>query len=269
VVSAPEAEVTCRLRVTYIGHATLLLELGSVRILTDPNFDSRLGWILPRVSPPGIALDQLPVIDGLLLTHAHADHLSYRSLQALPAGIAIYAPPSVAHSLKRRGHTQVVPIARGDSVHIGPVQITAGEARHVGARYSIDRWRAEANMYTLVSDRVSCFFAGDTGVTGSTAEFVGKQLGSRRLDVAFLPIGYAPWWKRKAFRRGHLMPTDALTLFEQLRARYLIPYHWGTFRHVTSGPHDAIRILRAELARFARGSDVRVLPPGSVFELVD
>ncbi|HMG00529.1 MAG TPA: MBL fold metallo-hydrolase [Gemmatimonadaceae bacterium] len=77
------------LRVTYIGHATLLIEIGGKRILTDPNFDPALGKFLARVSAPGIALDALPKLDAILLTHAHADHLSFDSLDALPADIPL------------------------------------------------------------------------------------------------------------------------------------------------------------------------------------
>ena len=85
--------------------------------------------------------------------------------------------------------------------------------------------------------------------------------------MALLPIGHAPWWKLEGFRKGHLTTTDALTLFERLGARYLIPYHWGTFDHVTSKAHDAINRLRAELPGHSREADVRVLEPGMAFEL--
>jgi L-ascorbate metabolism protein UlaG (beta-lactamase superfamily) len=86
----------------------------------------------------------------------------------------------------------------------------------------------------------------------------------RRVDVALLPIGFAPRWKEYFFRRGHLTAADALSLFEQLNARTFIPFHWGTFRHITSGPHDAIRVLRSLLDGHGRASQVKILPPGEM-----
>ncbi|HEX6535721.1 MAG TPA: MBL fold metallo-hydrolase [Gemmatimonadaceae bacterium] len=257
------------MRITYVGHATLLLELAGVRILTDPNFDPRLAGILPRVSPPGIPLEELPKLDALLLTHAHADHLSFASLDALPSDIPLYAPPAVARWLRRRGYAHAEPIAPSESVTIGELRVTAAAARHLGARYAVDRWRSAANMYLLDAGRRACFFAGDTALTADSHRIVEHELRARArsLDVALLPIGHAPWWKRTAFRRGHLTPDDALTLFEKLGARYFIPYHWGTFRHVTSGAFDAIRQLRGRLEAHHRRHDVKILEPGTSFEL--
>src|SRR5215217_7409076 len=107
------------MRITYIGHATLLLELGGVTILTDPNFDPKLGRILPRVSPPGIALANLPALDAILLTHAHADHLSFDSLERLPKHIPLLAPPVVAKWLRRLGYAHAVDLAPDESTRVG------------------------------------------------------------------------------------------------------------------------------------------------------
>src|SRR4030081_3882492 len=113
------------LRVTYIGHATLLIEIGGKRLLTDPNFDPALGKFLPRVSAPGIALDALPSLDAILLTHAHADHLSLDSLDALPEDIPLFAPPVIAKWLKKQGYSHAVGIAPGEGAEVHGVKIQA------------------------------------------------------------------------------------------------------------------------------------------------
>jgi len=255
------------MRITYIGHATLLLELGGLTILTDPNFDPKLGRILPRVSAPGIALDKLPALDAILLTHAHADHLSFDSLDRLPHDIPLFAPPVVAKWLRRLGHAHAVDLPAGEKAQLGAVAIHAAGATHRGNRYGYDRWRSSANMYLLDAGETA-FFAGDTALVGDTHHLVERVLWKtgRELDLAMLPIGYAPWWK-PGFRKGHLTHDDALTLFERLRARVFMPYHWGTFRHVTSTAHDAINRLRERLKSHHLSGAVRIVEPGDSLEL--
>src|SRR3954466_14698345 len=130
------------MKVTYIGHATLLIEIGGVRLLTDPNFDPKLGRILPRVAPPGIELDALPKLDAVLLTHAHADHLSFDSLGRLPKGTPIYAPPVIADWLRGLGYRDALPLSPGAALTLGAVRVDAAVATHKGNRYGFDRWRA-------------------------------------------------------------------------------------------------------------------------------
>ena len=255
------------MKITYIGHATLLLEVGGATILTDPNFDPRLGRLLPRVSSPGIALEDLPALDAILLTHAHADHLSFDTLQRLRPSVPILAPPVIARWLRKLGYQTAVELESGTSAHIGNVTIHAEIAMHRGSRYGVDRWRSAANMY-LLDGGETIFFAGDTALTPETHTLVKRVLwdSDRTLDLALLPIGYAPRWK-PGFRRGHLTPDDALELFERLRARAFVPYHWGTFRHVTSTAYDAIRRLRQRLESHHRAADVRILEPGESLQL--
>jgi L-ascorbate metabolism protein UlaG (beta-lactamase superfamily) len=256
------------MRITYIGHATLLIKVGGRTFLTDPNFDPKLGKLLPRVSAPGIALDKLPPVDAVFITHAHADHLSFDSLRGLVKGTPMYAPHAIAKWLTRKGFANVASLSPGDLLQLDGVSVRAAAATHKGHRYGVDRWRGTANMYLFVTKDVSCFFAGDTALMADTTHMIDYHLSphGRRLDVALLPIGLAPWWK-PGFRKGHLTTSDALTLFERLGAKYLIPYHWGTFDHVTSKAHDAIDRLRVQLREHSRNADVRILEPGMTFQL--
>lgn len=251
------------MRVTYIGHATLLIEMSGLRLLTDPNFDPKLGRFLPRVSAPGIALDALPKLDAVLVTHAHADHLSFDSLGRLPSSTPVYAPPAIATWLNRMGFRNANPLAPGEELKVGPLRVNAAMATHRGHRYGVDRWRGDASMYLITSETQSCFFAGDTALTDDTHHLVERHLWKtgRSLDLALLPIGYAPWWK-PGFRKGHLTHDDALVLFERLKARVLVPYHWGTFHHVTSTAFDAIDRLRVQLESHHLADSVRILEPG-------
>jgi L-ascorbate metabolism protein UlaG (beta-lactamase superfamily) len=116
-------------------------------------------------------------------------------------------------------------------------------------------------MYLLDDGTVSVLFTGDTALTPDAVKMV-QTISPRRVDVALLPIGFAPRWKESSFRRGHLTAADALSMFEQLNAKIFVPFHWGTFRHITSGAYDAIRVLRSLLESHARASQVKILSPG-------
>jgi L-ascorbate metabolism protein UlaG (beta-lactamase superfamily) len=146
------------------------------------------------------------------------------------------------------------------------VTVYVGAAAHQGSRYGFDRWggRGASNTYLMDGGSQSVFFGGDTGLRPHSHSMVSEILSraNRRLDVALLPIGYSSWWK-PGFRRHHLSPADALLLFDRLQARVLVPYHWGTFHHLTSGPFDAVRQLERLLPRYPQRDNVRLVAPGT------
>jgi len=142
------------MRITYIGHAKLLIELADRIFLTDPNFELTLGRFLPRVSPPGVSISALPRIDAIIVTHAHADNLSFKSLDELPQDVPIFAPPAISKWLQKRGYLMAREVAAGESIQSGQVEIQAGAATHKGSRYAVDRWRSAANTYLFMTNDV-------------------------------------------------------------------------------------------------------------------
>jgi L-ascorbate metabolism protein UlaG (beta-lactamase superfamily) len=236
-------------RITFIGHATVLIEMGGMRLLTDPIFGARLDDA-----------------DAVLLTHAHVDHLSFEILATLPRTTPVYAPAALVAWLRRRCGANAQPLDVGDSITTHGVTITAGAARHNGARYGVDRWHSATNFYLCDDGTNSCFFAGDTALTRSANEMIARlHASNRQLDVAILPISHAPWW-HPGLRHGHLTWRDSLSLFEQLASRYFVPCHWGTFRFPDSGPFDAIRRLRLGLETYPLAHRVKIIEPGESFE---
>jgi L-ascorbate metabolism protein UlaG (beta-lactamase superfamily) len=207
--------------VTYVGHATVLVRLDGVSILTDPVYSSRL--ILPkRLVAPGVALDALPPLDVVLVSHGHMDHLDVPTHRRLPKhGTIAVVAKNLSDLVAGCGYRDVVELAWGDHVTVRDVRITALPVKHWGTR---NLWPDDRGWTGFLVEHAhgTVFFPGDT------AYFPGfREYGRRHaIDVALLPIGaYEP----PAFRRVHMNPEDALQTLVDLDARWMIPIHWGTF----------------------------------------
>jgi L-ascorbate metabolism protein UlaG (beta-lactamase superfamily) len=207
--------------VTYVGHATALIRMDGVNVLTDPVYSSRL--VLPkRLVAPGVALDALPRLDVVLVSHGHMDHLDVPTHRKLPKnGTVAVVAKNLADLVARHGYRDVIELPWGETITVRDVRITAVPVKHWGTRnvWPDDRgWTG----FVLEHDGGTVFFPGDT------AYFPGFRDYGRRwsIDVALLPIGaYEP----PAFRRVHMNPEDALAALVDLDAGAMVPIHWGTF----------------------------------------
>lgn len=252
--------------VRWLGHATTLVELDGVRLLTDPLLTDRLvPFVRRRVPSLGEPPDRAQSVDAVLISHAHQDHLHLPSLRRLRPGTRLIVPAGTASWLRRRGFSppvfeQVEEVRPGDLLRVGGVTVHVTPAEHHGFRIPFGP-RAVALGY-LVQGASSVYFGGDTDLFPGMAEFPGLVGG--RLDLALLPVGgWGP-----TLRGGHMDPERAAQALRLLQPRAAIPIHWGTYwpvglsrvrRHRFALPGEAFRAASAEMAPDV---DVRVLRPG-------
>ncbi len=246
------------LAVTWIGHATALLELDGVRILTDPALGNRVG-MLRRIANP-VRRELIEQIDAVALSHLHADHADLRSLRALGASTRVLAPTGAGHWLRRRGFSRVEELGVGETLDVGGVRVSATPASH-DAR----RWPGGVSADPLgfvFAGSQSCYFAGDTDIFDDMSKLSGT------IDLALLPVaGWGP-----VLGPGHLDPARAAKAAALIAPRVAVPIHWGTLalpapaRRPADGERPA-REFAALVARDAPDVDVRVLQPGERTEL--
>jgi len=201
---------------TFLGHATVLIEMNGVRILTDPILVDRLGF-LTRVAP---TLDRAlyQAVDLVLISHLHLDHLDRLSLARLDPEPEIVVCPGGAGLARSWGWQRVMELAPGERHRVGDVVVTATPAAHPGARPPFGP-RGTAVGYLLEAGETRIYFAGDTDLFPEM-----RSLVSGELDVALVPIG--GWGPRLG--AGHLDPTRAAEAVVRLGPRYAVPIHWGT-----------------------------------------
>ncbi|HUL02702.1 MAG TPA: MBL fold metallo-hydrolase [Gemmatimonadales bacterium] len=233
---------------TWIGHATFLIQIGGLNLITDPMFGSRaspLPFAGPRRHvPPAIDLDALPPLDGVLLSHNHYDHLDDHSVRRLAArhpAAAWFAPLGVAAFLARRGARQVRELDWWEETRLGSLALACTPAQHFSARSMQDRDETLWCGWSVAAAARQLFFAGDTGHHPEFAA-IGERFGP--FHAALLPIGaYEPRW---FMRPVHMNPEDAVQAYRELhqsrppiggRPAVMVGMHWGTFR-LTDEPLD-------------------------------
>lgn len=202
-------------RITYVGHATLLIELEKVRILTDPLFRTRILHLhrQHKEVDPMLYKD----VDAVLISHIHPDHLDLPSLNLFDRDANIIVPVGAKRLLQQRGFHQVIELSLEEEVKVGNLNVHATHAKHDGTRFKFGT-SAETLGY-IIEGEERIYFAGDTQLF---PEMVGI---GENLDVALLPV----WGWGPNLGPGHLNPYQAAEALRLLRPRIAIPIHWGTF----------------------------------------
>ena len=238
------------LRVTMVNHATVLLQLDSLNILTDPVWSERVGLEgevgVPRHRAPGIDFDSLPSIDIVLLSHDHYDHMDLPTLLRLqrrfhPRIVTGLGNPAYLATKGVRGAEQ---LDWWQSAQLGRgVRVTAVPARHWSGRSLSDRYERLWEGFVIEGTRDTLYFAGDTGWGRMYGELHARW---SRFALELLPV--APFRPRWYMARKHLSPDDAVRVAQITRSGTMIPIHWGTFELGDDGESEAVDTLRAAVA---------------------
>lgn len=207
--------------ITWIGHASFLVQFTDLNVLIDPNFANWL-FLLKRLKRCGFKFEHLPRIDLVLLTHAHFDHFHKPTLRKLPHPKIGVMPWGVGDLAQHLGFERVIELEWWESFSHKEWKVTLTPSKHWGARTLRDEHRGYGG-FILEHQGRKIYHAGDS------AYFEGfKEIGEKcSPEIALLPIGaYYP----KSFRNVHMGPDEAIKVFKDLGANWLVPMHYGTFR---------------------------------------
>ena len=216
--------------ITWVGHATLLVQVDGLNVLTDPQWSDRAGptsWLGPRrLGPPGLAFEALPRIDVVVISHDHYDHLDLPTVKRLAAAHdpLFIVPLGLKPWFADNGMTRVEELDWWQEREHGGVRFTCVPAQHFSQRSFWDANRRLWASWAIAGREKRLYFAGDTGYFAGFKE-AGRRLGP--FDVAALPIGaYVP---AEIMKWVHVTPEESVQAFVDLSARTMVAMHWGTF----------------------------------------
>jgi L-ascorbate metabolism protein UlaG (beta-lactamase superfamily) len=238
---------------TWIGHASFLISWRGLNILVDPIWSLWLK-VVKRIRRPGIRIDHLPAIDLVLVTHAHFDHLDRRTLRRVASAQPIVVPLGVGSLVHDLGFNRVHELSEWEQLDIGDITITLTPCHHWGARVLHDSHRGFGGFHLRLGQR-TVLHCGDSAYFSGFQE-IGTKLP---IEIALLPIGaYEPPSRREV----HMNPEQAVQAFRDLRAKYMVPMHYGSFRLSYEPLHEPLDRLRREVQRQQVGEAVKVLKEG-------
>jgi L-ascorbate metabolism protein UlaG (beta-lactamase superfamily) len=228
-----------QMALTWIGHASFLVQFTDLNVLIDPNFANWL-FLLKRIRRSGLKIEHLPPIDLVLLTHAHFDHFHKPTLRRLPHPKIAVMPWGMADLARDLGFGRIVELDWWETFTHRDWRVTLTPCRHWGARMLRDDHRGYGG-FILEHQGRRIYHAGDSAYFGGF-----KEIGQHRPpEIALLPIGA---YKPESFRNVHMGPDEALQVFKDLRAQWMVPMHYGTFKLSFEDLDEPPRWLR-EIAR--------------------
>ncbi|MGH7389148.1 MAG: MBL fold metallo-hydrolase [Candidatus Rokuibacteriota bacterium] len=256
--------------ITWIGHSTFLVQIDGVNILTDPIWSDRASPVTfagpRRLVPPGMRFEDLPRVHAVVISHDHYDHLDEATVRriALEHRARFFVPLGLEAWLADLGITDVVELDWWEARDFRGLRFVCTPAQHSSGRGLRDQNLRLWSSWAVAGRDHRLFFAGDTGYFDAFEE-IGRRLGP--FDVAAVPIGgYSAYDARHP---NHVSPEEALTVFEEVRARLMVPMHFGTFelnREPFAEPPD--RLLR-EARRRGLGKQIAILSPGQTLHWAD
>jgi L-ascorbate metabolism protein UlaG (beta-lactamase superfamily) len=211
--------------VTWVGHASYVLRLGGLTVLTDPVWSRRIPGAPARLTPVGVDWAALPRIDAVVISHNHYDHLDASTIRRLPRDTPMLVPGNLAWWFRRRGFRDVTDLDWYESRRLGDVTFDFVPAHHWSRRTITDTCKSLWGGWLLTAGDSRVYFAGDTGYGRYFGEIGARYPG---IDLALMPVGaYEPNWFMKPV---HMNPEEAVRACADLGARRMATMHWGTFR---------------------------------------
>lgn len=239
---------------TWVGHATYLVQLGGTSVLIDPVMSSSLGGVVPRNVAPGLTWPALPSVDVVCVTHNHRDHMDTPTLKQLGRDPVFVVPKGLKRWFDRAGK-KVVELDWWEQEQVGAVTITFVPSQHWSRRGLLDENKSLWGGFVIEHDGLRVYHSGDTAWFDGFAT-IGERCGP--IEAAMLPIGaYAPRWFMKT---QHMDPDDAVRAFQALGAQRFVAMHWGTFKLTDEPLDEPPRILVERWEAAGLPDDKRFVP---------